>query len=472
MGVERTGHIDMNDDPFPGFTSLVVISSNMCGLKYESIVALPFLAPLFIFIFMAILRKISTSSSGFIPSFLIMGIWMLYFGTRPTFFVHSLGLSLFFVVMYLTLLRLERHNVKNINISSIVLLVILLTSINTISYKLMFFTIIFLIVFQAIMWFEKFQGKNISFTNIIRIGCILALSFNWMFYRAFIPAMRASSDHPLEGLSNMVSIFASKKTTLISTYSFVGNVSNAPLYIAWYILIGVSLIACFIIILLKIIKHKPLYVVEICIASIAGAGSLIFILYNPMGFVEISFLLLAGILGYTMLLTLRSTSHKNIFTICLSILFLMTIYMNILAVAESNYGGQTDWNEFQYLKYPTGWFNTYQSTHIQITSTDQLTLGYLAKEVFLLGQSNSYNPAPFSEDRLLFILEPELHSHIMFTKDEPQLVSYYIFNYKEPSFVMQGWGRLKSWSNFKENVHSNPYLNIVYASGDIDVGTT
>ncbi len=481
MGVERTGYLALDIDPFPGFTIICVIYSKLLSISYESVVALPFLGPLFITILVLITQKISASEPRII-NLLIVGSWMLFFGTRPTFFCHSIGLALFFVVIYISFLRLESNKLEgNIIILSSVLLLILIVAIDMISYKLIFFTIFFLIIIQSVRYLEKFYARknfsknmDIKLTTIILIAFVISLSFNWFLYNSAIPVIRTSSEHPLEGLSNLFlqlnSLSAPKNETSFESYQYVGHISRLPLYLLWYALVGISIIACLYSIILKFSESRTLSFNEACIASIIITGVIIFFLYTTMGHNDLSFILTAGVLGYSKLINSKTMLFKKIFTLFSLILLLDVVIMNLFAVADNSYGGQTDQYEFQYLKHPAIWYNTYHKQHMYRTYADQLTKGYFLKEAFFVGKP--YISVPLSKDIVLSILGLKSSTFIMPNKNNTQITNNYIFNYKLDSISLERWFKIKSWSNYRDIIHDNHYMDIIYSSGYIDICTS
>lgn len=483
MGAERTGHVDLNLDPVPGYSVICTVFANVLGLRYESVVALPFLAPLFVFTLMAIIRRMASSPSRAI-AILIMATWMLYFGTAPTLFCHTIGLALFLVAMFVSLMRMEKHNPEirgnPLNVPSSIVLMVLMISINMISYKLMLLTILFFVVLQASLLFSRvrYGQKNPinqprGFVMLIAIGTTIALAFNWFFYGGFIPSIRYSSGTPLDGIIRLLSALSSKKTSALSTYYFVGESNRLPLYLVWAMLMLVAVILCYAISILKTSRRISLSNGERAIVALVSAGIVILLIYSALGLADIGYIMMGGLLGYSVLFksnhwrTRQETGNKIIAALVL-LMFSITIIMNAFAVIDNSYGGQTDSNAFQYLEGPAEWYIAYASDNVS-TSTDILTWGYIMKDASSLGKPESLYPHPFTEYDLLFILEPTTPLSSPYQNHNSSLADQYLFNYKEQYFSVLGWEKFQSWSYHIPNVRSSPYLSVIYASGAVDV---
>jgi hypothetical protein len=149
-------------------------------------------------------------------------------------------------------------------------------------------------------------------------------------------------------------------------------------------------------------------------------------------------------------------------------MFSITIIMNAFAVIDNSYGGQTDSNAFQYLEGPAEWYIAYASDSVS-TSTDILTWGYIMKDASSLGEPESPYLHPFSEEDLLFILEPTTPPSSLHLNHNSSLADQYVFNYEERYFSVYGWEKFESWSGHVPNVRNSPHLSVIYASGAVDV---
>lgn len=469
MEIQRSGNLTIEKDSIPGFTLICFIIANICRISYVSVVSLPLLAPTLILVLIAIISKLMNKLSSPIFVISIAGIWILYFGTRPTLFCHTIGIALFFNLLLMSIIRIKANSTANsISISSLMLIILL--SINLYSYKLMFFTITFLMVLHLFLKFKNLRSTNkssiqgLKFTNFIVVGIILALSFNWIFYRGFLPAFITNYDSPFSGIERYFSFLSPIHDSVLSEYLFKGSNESFILYLFLYIMLIFSLIAIFYTTCLKIIKKRALSTNDIILGALILAGFIIFIVYSPLGYVELTFLLTAGLFGYVILLESNFKSSKIISLIVYS-LVITTILMNALATVNHDFGGQSDDFEFEYLGGPSKWYVSHFSDNMPITSSDQLTRGYVIMEAQSSGYSITEKIRPFSKESILFILNP--NNTIDYNLDD-----VIIINYKEPSFVINGWDRIKSWSNYQHNIRYNNNLNVVYTSSSIDVCTS
>jgi len=477
MSAEITGHVDMYLDPFPGYSVVCTIFANVLGLRYESVVALPFLAPLFVFTLMAIIRRMAGSPSRAV-AILVMATWMLYFGASPTLFCHTIGLALFLVVMLVSLMRLGKQTPETqrnpSNVQSSIVLLVLVISINMVSYKLMMLTILFFVALQISLLFSRVRGQENpnnqlrGFMALTVFGITIALAFNWFFYRGFIPSILYSSGTPLDGIIRLFSALSSKEPTALSAYYFVGESNRLPLYLMWAGLILVSVILCYAILFLKTSRRISLSSGERAAVALISAGVVILMIYSALGLADLEYILVGGLLGYPVLFrpshrhTRREIGNK-IIAVFVLLMFSLTIIMNAFAVIDDSYGGQTDSNAFQYLEGPADWYIAYASDTTS-TSTDILTWGYIMKDTSSLGEPESPYLHPFSEDDLLFILEPSLYQ-----THNSSLADLYVFNYRERYFSVYGWEKFESWSYHIPDVRNNPNLSVIYTSGAVDV---
>lgn len=483
--VDRAGFLQIGRDPVPGFTSEFVVISQVLGLRYESVVGLPLLAPSFVFALTAIIRRLLPVSSPFILTFSMVAAWMLYFGCNSTLFCHTIGLTLFFTMLLLVMLRFEsnhRHVSRRpcrgtIAISAIVVLI----STNLISYKLMFLIVFTLI---GIELSRPAISRNPSNSNtstsdlsvLIAIGIVLALAFNWFFYDSFVPALRDSIENPFFGASRYLSSLRPEEPTALSKYYFVGNLSRLPLYVAWAALVSVGASLGAIVPLSKAVFGKPLSSSERVVFSLVLSSVVILVIYSSLGVLSLNYLFSAGLLAYAILPTSESASRrfgrrKKLLSVAvrfaIAFALVTTITMNVFAVADESYGGQTDRNSFCYLMEPSSWILTHLNKESTV-STDVLTGGYMLMEMDLSEGGESLRIHAFSEGDLLFLLEG-VNQEMLTTHNEHSLGTVYVINYKQDHFSILGWQMFKAWSENALRIQENQHLDVVYSSGGIGV---
>lgn len=465
----RDGYFDAGSDPFPGFTASIIILYEICKIPYEVLMTLPLLLISFVLLFLAILKR---SIGGFVYP-LIAVVCLLHFCMRPVLFCHTQGLLLLLVIVLLTFLRMEHPNQQ---FRTSILIIILLLSLNFVSYKLIAFSMFFIC---SLYIFEIFEKKFVIHSDVISyrfgvialVGLTFVLTFNQFFYKSFIPAIR-KFESPLLGVEKLISLFFTKQRyDPLSEYYFRGEVGHAPLYIAWMIIIGILLIMCATVIFKKIISREYLSIKEKIILSFGVSAGFILIIYTRLGLAEMGYIILTGLFGCGVLLTINS-KHCRLFTKSSAfLLFLLSISMLILASQNGDHGGQKDMGHFRYLISPAKWYLRhveYTGNVYPDTSTDVLTSGYLWKTALSENKSKAYRPAVFSSKELLFILEPDGHPLQTDGRVQRYVQHIYIINYKEKHFSIMGWDIINSWSKYKYRIISNPYLNIIYSSGWID----
>jgi hypothetical protein len=461
--VASNGHFDAASDRVPGFTSVLVILYEICNIPYEVLVTLPLLIISFVLVFLAILKR---SRNSLYP--LIAIVCLLYFCMRPILFCHTIGLFMLLVIVFLALLRMENPNHQ---FATSILIIVMLISLNYVSYKLTAFGISFISVLYLIEVFEKkiihldVDAKNHRFGILAIIGLIFVLSFNQFFYNSFIPTLQ-KFESPFLGIEKMFSLFFTNQSyDPLSIYYFKGEIGNAPLYIAWMAIIGILLIMFVVVIYKKIVLREYLSNNEKITLSFGASAGLIFIIYVRLGLAGMGYIILTGLLGCGVLLTVNS-KHLRLFAKSSSVLLLaISISMLILASQNDDYGGQKDIGHFRYLKSPAKWYVRYAEYDANIypkTYTDVLTSGYYWKTALSENKSNTYRPAVFSSNELLFLLDPNGNPYRI---REANSQNVYIINYKLRRFAIMGWHNINSWSKYRTKIISNPYLNIIYSSG-------
>lgn len=466
----NVGHFDVGSDKVPGFTASIIILYEICKIPYEFIITLPLLLIPFILVFLAILKR----CGGYVYP-LVAVVCLFHFCKHPVLFCHTIGLLIALMIVLLALLRMENNN-QQFGIS--VLIIIMFISLNYMSYKLMAFSIFFISFLFIIEIYEKkyvinsdAQSDTIRyhFGTLAFICLTFVLSFNQFFYKSFIPTLQ-KFESPLLGIEKIFSRFFSNQVyDPLSMYIFRGEIGHAPLYIAWMAIIAILLIICTVVIFKKIILRQNLSSNEKTILSFGVSAGLMFVIYTRLGLAEINYIILTGLLGCGVLLTVNSKRLRQFAKSCAFFLCALSISMFILAAQSGDFGGQKDVGHFRYLVSPAKWYarhagyidNVYPNTY-----TDVLTSGYFLKTALSDNEPKAHQPAVFSNKELLFLLEPY--------ENPPQTRgsdNFYIINYKERRFAIMGWYTINSWSKYKHRIISNPYLNIIYSSGWIDTCT-
>jgi hypothetical protein len=463
----NVGHFDVGFDKVPGFTASIIILYEVCKIPYEILLTLPLLLIPFVLVFLAILKR----SGGYVYP-LIAVVCLLHFCKHPVLFCHTIGLLMLLIIVFLAFLRMENTN-QQFSIS--VLIIIMFISLNFMSYKLTAFSIFFVSFLYIIELYEKkFVVQSDAHSDIIRyrfgtlalICLTFVLSFNQFFYKSFIPTLQ-KFESPFLGIERIFSRFMTNQIyDPLSVYFYKGEMGHASLYITWMAIIGILLIICIVVIFKKIILRENLSINEKTILSFGAAACFIFIIYTRLGKAEIGYILLTGLLGCGVLLTIDSKRCRFFANSSVFLLFLLSISMFILA---SDYGGQKDMGHFRYLMSPAKWYVSHAKYAEDVypnTYTDVLTSGYFLKVALSENEQKAYRPAVFSSKELLFLLEP--YENPLHTEESE---NFYIINYKERRFAIMGWDTINSWSKYKHKINSNPYLNIMYSSGWIDICT-
>ena len=465
--IMNNGIIDRMD-PFPGFSLLVTNLAYVTGCELITIVALPLLAPCLFFTIYSILKKMNMRlSKTYI--IIISIIFILNFGMRPVLFTHMIGLNLFFTIVLLTILKLNNNYIyksEYIMRKLSICMIIIFLSLNFISYKIIILSLLFLVGVQISLLIEnnRLTGNNKvynNFYNIILIAIIVSLSFNWIYYRGFIPAIREINNGILFGISKLFSINNMQANSPLSQFYYTANQNNILLYILLYLILLVSLIYIILTLINNIIKHQSFSISELIIIGMLFSSGSILLIYSLLGLADVSYLLMTAVISLVIIPSKRNIFNnipsKKIMLSMIIVALILSISINIVVIPEKNYGGQTDKNEFYYLHTPIKWSFEYIPNNYD-RSSDILTYGYYQYLLLIDRNSNTSIIHPFSENELLSIFYNNSSTY-----------QFYLINYRENRFNIMNWISFNSWSNYKGMIVNNSNIQIIYNSGSIDI---
>lgn len=478
--VTDTGFTDVND-PLSGFYVIESVISQITSIPPDYIPRLPLLALPFILIMLSIMVNILDKNIGSASlSVLIIGLMTLYImtGNIPNlkFFAHGVGFVVFLSTIYIVSEALYQNNLRP---QLSIILIIYMIDLNYISYKMTVLSIAFLFSLQilSLIFNKLYNDNNVmkqNFAIIALIGIIYFFTFNFIIYNEFIP--RAVDITQTGGIERMflMSGFNISGQPEISKYYFQPPntiaIMNSVL-LATILLLGI--IPAMLIEINKLIKRSEFTICEKIFFSVLMSTGWILLIYMPLGFSEITLLLFPAIFGYIVLFT---TNSKKFVIIIVMILVIGNVILNTQYMQNDYKQGRKDWNNYQYINIPVTWylengFIKNQLTYRSVRS-DVFTTGYIANE--MERRNISY------KDDIYFSLWHFMPMDIKFLidHDENNILEndrfvknrFIMINYKLKYFITEGWNKFKSWSDIGKGIRSNPYLNIVYSSGDIDIG--
>lgn len=435
-----------------GFYILTIIVSKITGITFEIIPLIPFqLVSLTLFLIL-LMRNISRHEISIL--LIIIIITSLYFFDTLMWWSHGIGFIMALTIFYIIILGFHKNH-KSIYI----ILIMMIISLNYISYKMMFFMLSILIGLRILQKFQsqlRFPGIN----TVILIGIINALIFNNFFYDTFIPRLRDSQEVATLGTYKLFSFLIRDVSDPLNEY----YLTSPFLYlryanIIWLLPIALILILASTILFRKLVNKEELSTSDISIFTLIFSGSLILIIYTYLGISDMTFLILSGIIGH---MYIYRKYQKFVIASVLTLLMINT-YINVEYIRNDLDRGLKDSNFYEYVSVPSEWYIYHvnkQNPNIYLIS-DVFTGGYVSKE--FARNDEILAVSIFEGGQALFILRPEMSK-----KMENAMV---MINYRLYSISINNWNSLNSWSVYKQKIYDNRYLDVIYSTGDVDIGT-
>lgn len=464
INIEKSGSIrDVRANA--GYYVLATMVSQITSIPYDNIPTLPLLAAPILLLIAVLLKELmgnTTDSSSLIIS-LVMLVFITRFENRSdfTFWGHGLGFLLFLLCIVLCLK--EDNRVKR----SICLIVVII-SVNYVSYKFTFLTILFLLLLQIVEWYKDFRiNRKIiqsRFINLFLIGIIYVLTFNKLFYQSFIPKMRMASEYTMSGIEKLILTFTTNSNSLDSLSSFYYRtpidirISNT----LWLLLIVIFMLLI-IFYYLKKIKNQFLSSKDaVYLALLLSSIALLFI-YSHLGIFDIRLIVFSVIIGVVVLYINKKNKKKLIITILL-LLLPLNMYIAIRNIENNFYSGMRDIISLKYLSASTEWYMnylTYNSSNISESNlTDVFTGGYISKEIAKKSDNLEGVPGIFSHDDMLFLYKSEVKQN----KN-----SAYVINCQLDRVLADNWETFNTWVNYKLLLDSNIFINLLYNDENVAI---
>src|SRR6266566_2976159 len=188
IDVQTQGHVSVLEGT-AGFYVETVALSRLSGIGYDVIPTLPLqLFPL-VFIGLALYKRMTSRGVVYLPLALLY-LTSIGYSTAFTWVSHDIGLLLVMCCMLLVLIRGDASQ-SSPRIATSIAIIILLISLNFMSYKLIFVALVFLTVLRFLE-----GGRNSSapgeptdprsrVVTLALIGTVLVLVYNGFFYASF-----------------------------------------------------------------------------------------------------------------------------------------------------------------------------------------------------------------------------------------------------------------------------------------------
>ena len=328
--ITNSGFIDSNSMN-PSYYILTAIIHNITDISYDIIPTLPLQSIPFILLFILLIRNITQDDlTSPIITIVLALIYLTKFGNVDAviWWSHGIGFILSLLFLFIAILRLKSDkNHQNFSI----LLILLLISINYISYKMAFFTLILLIGLQINKWFlhTKIQCKekqNEKFMSLILIGTIYFFTFNKIIYNEFIPRLRIASEITTSSLDKLFIGYKNNPFDPFDIYRFRTPLELRVLNTIWLTLILIGLILLVLVLFHTFLKKKDFSIGEKLIWSLLFSSFIILIIYSFLGATEISLLIFTSIMGYSLLFK-KYKRTKNFIVIILILLLITNVFI-------------------------------------------------------------------------------------------------------------------------------------------------
>jgi hypothetical protein len=469
--VGMSGHIEPGYQN-AGYYVLGVIVAELASLPYEALPTLPLQAIAVIVVSIALLKgAVNQRSYSVLIIILTMLVFVSKYGNKSYFmyYCHGLGFVLAITLCLILLLYLKPQTLMKRQALSI-LIILIVISLNYISYKLVFFSIALMVSVLVIDWLYNFRRKDESCSKLnlmalVVFSIVFTFAFNQILYQGFIPRLQGALDSPLSGLNKLALSFYSPNTTPFDAYYFTYTVGIRNALTVWLAILSLSVLAVSLYLAYKFYQNESFSNGEKVTFGFIIASIGIFAVYNLLGLSVFEYLVYSGLIGYVLLYSTAKDSKKCRYLIVTALIALLALNGYITMVShEDQYRGIRDYNNFDYITIPAGWYvekALYDDQSAKRTLyADVFTGGLMAARVKGVELTDRYYPRTFSDDQMAVLL---LHED-----DGLKDMDDVFINYRLAYFSAESWSTFNSWSNYRNNIHENPLLNTIYSSGDID----
>lgn len=470
-----------------GFYILSEMIEKISNIPLNVIITLPICALSFIFLFFSILKKLSslTLNSIVLTSSLVL-IFITHFGSQSyiQWWTHGLGFLFFLCAFFLVILRYyESYNQKEISI----LLILIIISLNFVSYKATFFFLMFLFALSLLEYIltrnEESKSKENNFNLLFLIGIVFVLSFNEFVYNEFIPKIRFVSEMSLSGLDKM--FFVNEETAgVVSQYFYHSSFILKAFNSTYSILLLLFVVLLLLIILYKFLNEKEISIGEKTFLAIIIASLFSLIIYNRLGIFDMGYIVFAGFIGFLLLyenifnyskeknsrfdLFIKKHGTKLKFMMLLIIVILFVCNVGATSIQLNN-GYQQGYKNvksgsYSYMLPSAVWYHnyvindTFKGSNI---ATDVFTGGFISSYIADNNKSEKYAPNVFDREKISFLIDMPLSNQTFKGKKS----YFFILNNRLNHFTGTNWETYVKLP--MDKINQNEEISSVYSSGDV-----
>lgn len=464
--VQQIGFVNysLENSQFYLFTAML---SDVSGIPVENIITLPLQAvPLLLFIVLILKNSNPQKKFSYLVVLILGLLYVTKFGSKAIYAWNTHDMGFILILMMISLFYIRYRDKSNAPAVSLIIL-ITLVSLNGISYKMILFAIILLLSLEFMEIINNRISRrkiNDSFNlkTLFLFGITFVLTFNEFFYKTAFPRLRFARDFfGPSGLEKVNTIYNLESTPYAYVQSKIISYGNA----VWAISTLFSLIFYLIIIFNKIIHREILSTTEKIISALFISSSLILVFYTYLGLFEINYLIFTGFITLGIFLN-SERNYRKIFIFIIILMFSINAVQNIDGHYSGYYDGLRDLNSYEYVKVPAQWYVDHVSDkRTSMTLSDTFTAGFVALADRKEGES-AISVNNFDRDQILFILNHNPNYSLI---EDSRYKYFLIFNYRINHVQTRGWSSIQSWRNFKDKIDSNPYMDKIYSSGDIEI---
>jgi len=460
-----------------GFHSLTIVLSVLSGISISTIYGFPILLGFLLLAFISFSKQIQKKYiKVFFFFFLVYFIPKNYFADI-TWYSHGLGL--FLTILMLSILMME------ISPKLLFVLMTILIGITMFSYKFSFLATVMLLVYVLLKFIEKRHSIR-SIVILIAISITISIAINQeIFYQYFLRAVQISEFSRL--FSNILSgVLFESSNDINPIFLYVPSnllqvISRLRVVIG---VVGILPVAySFLKIPNKKEKRKILFIIKLCqiVLSFFVASLVIGFVYYTVGLLEVSYLYLSGILGYSLFFTHSHITSKswphNIKRAVILGLVLVSTLNSVITFQNQYYIGHYTSTEVDTasLNLASLWaVDSLVCDHNAEITSDYFTLGNYVHNLAikypnLIPYISAGGYIKCRAGCLITPIRPNLVIGIIGdTLPSTSRKQTIIVNRQLRYFSSTNWLLFRQWPNY---IKRNPKVSIIYTSWKIDIIT-
>jgi len=443
-----------------GFYISGSIMSLITGISPDQMIYLPIQLFPSILMFFILVRELS-NNAAFASLLTLLYSISDTSGNKFLFWVHGLGLIIFFLIIYL----LIKKYVTQKNIETSILLFISLFTIVFLSYDLTFQILILLPVLHAILYrVEKDKKILHSFFNLFLYLCIIQLGISTFLYELLIPQLIKTESIFYSINSFFFSFFNTHQGQyVLRDFAIVYPISITIVNSLKYLLLIISIITCLIFIYHRFNRFKRIeYEYGVFLAFLISSICY-FLIKLKIGQFAIGVFFYPGIISicsvYKLSKDIPLLKRLALFTV---ITLILLTAINYFTYYDNNLINKTQDN-FAYLKPSAEWYWDY-STGFGMSDVQTNNLFYMHFTKKMLQTNEDFKTIHYYLD----VFDP-LNSKFPTFKEKSTSTNlkYSLLNNELQTITINKWIVLKPWSYFNSKVENNTDQNKIYNSNYI-----